>query len=79
MKNTERSENMSARVAGYSASKSHWQNVKIHGTQTACRRRLSGGGENNEMFSNSLERFPEFCCKKCATAFNYFTNRNLKK
>ena len=77
MKTTESSQNRATRAAGYSAGKSHWQNVKIHGTTTSCGARLSGGGENDEQFLKFIQRYPETVCQKCLAKFEEHVARQL--
>jgi len=58
-----------------SAKKEHWRSPKLHGSRTACRRKTSGVGANEDAhFIYWVEKYPEGCCSVCLARF-----RDLKK
>ena len=72
------SEKNTAMAAGYSATKIHWQYHKIHGVQTACRKRLSYSGDDNQSFFRTLKNYPDLCCKVCANKFKEYVKQKIK-
>ena len=72
---TELTEAKSAKAAGYSATKVHWQNVKKHGVQTSCKKRLSGGGEDNKSFYWTAKNHRETVCEICLNKFKEYANQ----
>jgi hypothetical protein len=73
----ESTESKSVKAAGYSATKIHWQNVKIHGVQTSCKKRLSGGGDDNKSFYWTAKNYRESVCEICLNKFKEYVKQKI--
>jgi hypothetical protein len=57
-------------VTGLSAKKEHWASPLRFGSKTACKRKISVGKNETELFKRLSEIHPETCCKKCLDEFH---------
>lgn len=55
------------------AKKEHWRSPKRHGSKTACHRKTSGIGANeNERFATYVNKYPEICCSVCMAKYKEY-------